>query len=148
MCYLECHKARYWGLCSSYYLSTIYQSQLNPMPDCSQMTACCFDQYEIIGIDRFSRTTSTHWKNGRIDDRWPSIQKSVWWYEFSPDINLSTLSIPSTDTCSKKSTPANILELPSVKTYDGIDHIKFNTITAKAIRTLGFLRRNRRGCKS
>ena len=108
------------GLCSSYYLSTIYQSQLNPMPDCSQMTACCFDQYEIIGIDRISRTTSTHLKNGRIDDRWPSIQKSVWWYEFPTSVNLSTLGIPSTDTCSKKSTPVNILELPSVKTYDGM----------------------------
>jgi hypothetical protein len=73
MCYLECHKARYWGLCSSYYLSTIYQSQLNPMSDCSQMTACCFDQYEIIGTHRCCRTTSTQWKNGRIDGRWPSI---------------------------------------------------------------------------
>jgi hypothetical protein len=30
------------------------------------------------------------------------------------------LSIPSTDTCPKKLTPANILELPSVKTYDGM----------------------------
>jgi hypothetical protein len=56
ICYLEYHEAQYWGLCSSYYLSTIYQSQLNPMPDCSQMTACCFDQYEIIGIDRFCRS--------------------------------------------------------------------------------------------
>jgi hypothetical protein len=115
MCYLECHKARYWGHCSSYYLSTIYQCQLNSMPDCSLMTACCFNQYEIIGIDRFCRTTSTHWKNGGIDGRWPSIQKSVWWYEFPTSVNPSTLSIPST-----KSTPANIFDLPSVKTYDGM----------------------------
>jgi hypothetical protein len=37
--------------------------KLNPMPDYSQMTACCFDQYEIIGIHRSCRTTSTQWKN-------------------------------------------------------------------------------------
>jgi hypothetical protein len=63
------------GPCSSYYSSTIYPSQLNPMPDCS---ACCFVQYEIIGIHRSCRTSSTQWKNGRIDGRWPSIQKGVW----------------------------------------------------------------------
>jgi hypothetical protein len=36
------------------------------------------------------------------------------------NVNLSKLGTPSTDTCFKKSTPANILELPSVKTYDGM----------------------------
>ena len=138
MCYLECHKSRYLGLCSSYYSSTIYQSQLNAMPDYSQMTACCFDQYEIIGIHRSCRTTSTQWKNGRIDGRWPCIQKSVWWYEFPTSVNLSTLGIPSTDTCSSK-----YLGVTISKDLRWDDHI--NTITAKANRTL---RRNMRGCKS
>ena len=58
------------------------------------------------------------------------------------------LSIPSTDTCPKKLTPANILELPSVKTYDGMITSTPLLPRLMAHCMLGFLRRNMRGCKS
>ena len=124
---------KYFPICQNYVISVMaekrqynehsrqvcFQMFQNPYIE-EEQTTQCFVQYEIIGIHRSCRTTSTQWKNGRIDGRWPSIQKGVWWYESPTSVNLSTLGIPSTDTCSKKSTPANILELPSVKTYDGM----------------------------
>jgi hypothetical protein len=81
--------------------------------------ACSVSRYQDVGrgnswLQIWLCTFSTCWMfpefhGSHVEQAYSKIGLTSPWYAAAP-----------TDTCSKKSTPVNILELPSVKTYDGM----------------------------
>ena len=128
------------GRCCFLLSSVTCLSVLHQTLDCSLMTHYYTDILEAIVTLRLYSVTLMHWKNGKRDRRWNSIQTNT---------RSSAYAHPgSTDV-----KQGHTLEIADSATYLGVTISQNLTwknhagsIAAKASRTLSFLRRNLYSC--